>query len=314
MCLPFHPRPCRSSQEGTNLGRHPPSPASSQAWGGSGGATARASTRSPRPAPRAAPAPPPPPGGGPGRTYGVPALGEHGSGRGGAPSQRGSPGEPPPALPRLHAPESREGRSGDSRRPRGEAALSAPAAGTSSVRRVLCCCCSGERWGCPGWGGGVALRTVTAAPRSSGGTGPDGTGVSGGWWGWLRPLRRSAGANDTPFLGLASCRCDCKAGKPQTAAVTSLPTSCLFLPRAGRGGRKIQPEEVGRGVRLSVSGGTVASRRGARKSPWRAALLPGVGGGARSSERWRRREEGGRRRRKGAGGALHRRPQWEQLR
>lgn len=104
--------------------------------------------RTARPSPRA----PDPRNGGPSRTYGVPALGEHGSGRGGSPSQRGSRGETP--RPALASHPVRQGdRSGDTRRPpslrrrgqeRGEARLSAPAAGTSPSRGVLCCCRSEE--------------------------------------------------------------------------------------------------------------------------------------------------------------------------
>lgn len=77
----------------------------------------------------------------------VPALGEHGSGRGGSPSQRGSRGETPRPAPASH-PVRQGGRSGDTRRPpslrhrgqeRDETRLSAPAAGTSPSRGVLCC-------------------------------------------------------------------------------------------------------------------------------------------------------------------------------
>lgn len=239
-------------------------------------------------------------------TYGMPALGKHGSGRVGVLSQYVSRGEPP-ALSRLHTRGAeRVGAATPAGRlpsaagkSEGKAPLNVPAAVTSFDRGALCCCCSGENCGYPeetnGPHSGRSQRSAHlwqrcgrwAAPTAPGRgtTGPDRAGSG---------ERSAASAAASPpferisFLGLASCRCNPKAGNPIRRQLLS-----PLLPLAKRG----------KSTRLKWD----SPRRDCRKPRGREKVFrechaPGrrrrgqVLGKTGSDEQ----EEGGRRRRKGA--------------
>lgn len=127
-----------------------------------------------------------------------------------------------------------------------------------------------------GEGGRAALGTVTSAPRSFGGAstggrrpqrpgaaGRDPTGRRGA--GNSRP---SAGVNN-PLHGLASRRCDCKAGNPERRRLLS-----PLLPLVKRGKSSLRKRDVvsaaGRsqaeGPKESLQGGTRCSQASAEGS------------------------------------------------
>lgn len=264
------------------------------------------------------PAPPPAWSGGPGRTYGVPALREHGSGHSGVPSQRGSHVELS-ALSRLHTPGRRGGRSGDTRQPLSlrcreqervrrrsvPAPRGHPPAAASFVAVVPGRAGVARRRGRDRARDGHRRSTLLqlrsgrrAAPTQPGrgGTGPDGTR---GWrsaaptWERIMPLSDSQGADATV--------------RPETSGAGDFSPHFCLLPRGenpgGRSGSRCQWWDRRKpGGRAKVSGE-------GRDAPGRR-LRGQVIGKIRSDEQERKAGRGGGR---GRRGPLHSRPRSEPL-